>query len=415
MENYILPKKQAIVVFFVFAFGYFLSCLLRAITATLSPVLTSEFNLLAADLGLLAGGYFLGFACMQIPLGYLLDKYGPKKIVSSFLLIALVGTGSFALAESFSGLLVSRILIGVGVSACLMAPLTGYRIWYAENQQQRANSWMLMIASLGFLSSTLPVQLLLPSLGWRWIFGGIAILILISIFLMLIFIPKWRLDSQRLIREKQLTLRRLKALMDIVSENDDMKADAEIIHEKYKFKLATLDEMESEIKSKLEERLIELDTQMKSAKMLSFDAKVQFKSNEISEATFETVKSCTTEVIEHVTHEQSEISNVKSRIADLELEVQEITSPAEANIQESAVTYLETPEPQQVIQTILPEAPTEPIVTPSEPIEAQVSPIPEPPTESEVTFAFPEPPQQVTSETSHDDNDNDWLARMEAQ
>ena len=230
-----------------------------------------------------------------------------------------------------------------------------------------------------------------------------------------IFIPKWRLDSQRLIREKQLTLRRLKALMDIVSENDDMKADAEIIHEKYKFKLASLDEMESEIKSKLDGRLIELDTQMKSAKMLSFDAKVQFKSNEISETTFETVKSCTTEVIEHVTHEQSEISNVKSRITDLELEVQEITSPAEIKIQESAVSYLETPEPQQVVQTILPEAPTEPIVTPSEPIEAQVSPMPEPPTESEVTFAFPEPPQQVKSETSNDDNDNDWLARMEAQ
>ena len=195
MENYILPKRRAITVFFVFAFGYFLSCLLRAITATLSPILTSEFDLLAADLGLLAGGYFLGFACMQIPLGYLLDKFGPKKIVSSFLLIALIGTISFALAQSFSGLLISRILIGVGVSACLMAPLTGYRIWFAENQQQRANSWMLMIASLGFLSSTLPIQLLLPSFGWRWIFGGIAILILISIFLMLAFIPKW--DHQK--------------------------------------------------------------------------------------------------------------------------------------------------------------------------------------------------------------------------
>ena len=228
-----------------------------------------------------------------------------------------------------------------------------------------------------------------------------------------IFIPKWRLDSQRLIREKQLTLRRLAALMDIVSENDDMKADAEIIHEKYKSKLASLDEMECEIKSKLEERLIELDTQMKSAKMLSFDAKVQFKSNEISEATFETVKSCTTEVIEHVTHEQSEISNVKSRITDLELEVQKITTPAEVDIQESAVSYLETNEPQQVVQTILPEAPTQPIVTPSEPIEAQVPQIPEPPTESEVTFTFPDPPQQVKSDTSKDDNDNDWLARME--
>jgi len=195
MDNYILPRKQAITVFFVFAFGYFLSCLLRAITATLSPILTSEFELMAADLGLLAGGYFLGFASMQIPLGYLLDKFGPKKIVSSFLLIAFIGTISFALANSFSGLLISRILIGVGVSACLMAPLTGYRIWFAENQQQRANSWMLMIASLGFLSSTLPVQLLLPTFGWRGLFVGIAILILISIVLMLAFIPKW--DHQK--------------------------------------------------------------------------------------------------------------------------------------------------------------------------------------------------------------------------
>ena len=112
-------------------------------------------------------------------------------VICLCLLIAFIGTLSFALAQSFSGLLISRILIGVGVSACLMAPLTGYRIWFAENQQQRANSWMLMIASLGFLSSTLPVQLLLPSLGWRWLFGGIAGLILISIFLMLAFIPQW--------------------------------------------------------------------------------------------------------------------------------------------------------------------------------------------------------------------------------
>ncbi|MCE2615022.1 MAG: CdvA-like protein [Nitrosopumilus sp. (ex Thoosa mismalolli)] len=230
-----------------------------------------------------------------------------------------------------------------------------------------------------------------------------------------IYIPKWRLDSQRLIREKQLTLRRLKALIDIVSENDDMKSDAEIIHQKYKSKLVELDETEGEIKAKLEARLTELDEQMKSAKMLVFDAKVQFKSNEISEATFETVKSCTNEVIEHVNHEVAEIANVKSRIADLELEVQELTTPPQQNIQESAVSYLETSEPQQVVQTILPEAPTEPIATPSEPIEVEAAPMPEPPTETEVTFAFPEPPQQVTQETTKDDNDNDWLARMEAQ
>ena len=233
-----------------------------------------------------------------------------------------------------------------------------------------------------------------------------------------IFIPKWRLDSQRLIREKQLTLRRLKALIDIVSENDDMKADAEIIHEKYKSKLVTLDETESQIKAKLEARLTELNEQMKSAKMLLFDAKVQFKSDEISDTTFETVKSCTNEVIEHVTHETAEISNVKSRIADLEVEVQEITAPPQQNIQESAVTYLETSEPQQIVQTTLPEAPTEPIPNiPSEPIEAvEAMPIPEPPnaTTAEVSPTFPEPPQQVTPETPKE-NENDWLARMEAQ
>ncbi len=230
----------------------------------------------------------------------------------------------------------------------------------------------------------------------------------------IIFLPKWRLDSQRLIREKQLTLRRLKALIDIVSENDHMKADAEIIHEKYKSKLVTLDETESEIKAKLEERLTELDEQTKSAKMLLFDAKVQCKSNEISDATFDTVKSCTNEVIERVTHETAEIANVKSRIADLELEVQEITAPQQ-NVQESAVSYLDTSEPQQVVQTILPEAPTESTVQPSEPIKVEALPKPESPTKSEVSAEFPEPPQQVTQETSHEDNDDDWLARMEAQ
>ena len=197
MDKKILSTKKAVLVFFVFACGYFLSCLLRAITATLSPLLSSEFNLTAGDLGLLAGGYFLGFASMQIPLGYLLDNYGPKKIVSSFLLIAIIGTGSFALAESFTGLLISRFFIGVGVSACLMGPLTGYRIWFADNYQQRANAWMLMVLSMGFVFSTLPVQILLPMIGWRWIFGGITILIFFVIILTLIFIPTWKSNEEK--------------------------------------------------------------------------------------------------------------------------------------------------------------------------------------------------------------------------
>jgi len=234
-----------------------------------------------------------------------------------------------------------------------------------------------------------------------------------------IFIPKWRLDSQRLIREKQLTLRRLKALIDIVSDEEDMKIDAEIIHEKYKSKLVSLEETEKQIKAKLEERLTELDEQLKSAKMLVFDAKLQHKSDEISAATFEIVKTCANQLIEHITHETAEISNVQKRISDLNVEAQNATIPPQQKLQDSAVTYLDNSEQPQNVQTILPEAPiNEPItstfVPPSE--DEATQSIPEAPVNAEAVTPFPEPPQQVTPETSEDNSDDgDWLARMEAQ
>ena len=195
--------NKSIIIFCVFAFGFFISNLLRSITATLTPTLTTEFDLSAGNLGLLAGGYFIGFSIMQIPVGLLLDKYGPKKIISSFLVIAVIGTLSFALAKTFTALLISRIFIGVGVSACMMGPLTAYRVWFAEKYQQRANSWMLMVANLGFVFSTLPVQILLPEIGWRLIFCLIAILISISILLILLFIPSWDKKNET-IKDKNL-------------------------------------------------------------------------------------------------------------------------------------------------------------------------------------------------------------------
>ena len=197
MHKVILPKHKAITIFLVFALGYYISNLLRSITATISPELVSEFNLSAGDLGLLGGGYFLGFASVQIPLGYLLDSKGPKKIVSYFLLIAILGMVSFALSKNFTILLLSRILIGVGVGACLMGPLTAYRIWFQDETQQRANSWMLMTGAIGMLSSSLPVQFFLPIIGWRAIFGVLALLTLLTIFLIIYFIPNWDQKENR--------------------------------------------------------------------------------------------------------------------------------------------------------------------------------------------------------------------------
>ena len=139
-----LAPRTAVAVFLAFALAYFLSALIRAVTATLSPVLSAELSLQARDLGLLAGGYFFGFALTQLPLGSWLDRFGPRRVILAFLCVAVVGCVAFATATSFAGLLAARVLTGMGVSACLMAPLTGYRRWLPPATQMRANSWMLM-------------------------------------------------------------------------------------------------------------------------------------------------------------------------------------------------------------------------------------------------------------------------------
>ena len=209
MNKPVLAQSKAITIFIVFALGYFISTLLRAITATISPELVSEFNLTSGELGLLGGGYFLGFASVQIPLGYLLDSKGPRKIVSYFLSLSIVGLILFATAQNLTMLLISRVLIGVGVGACLMGPLTAYRIWFQDETQQRANSWMLMVGAIGMLSSSLPVQYFLPLVGWRAIFLSLALLTFVCILLIIIFIPKWQsksIDNKHLNESKLSTV-----------------------------------------------------------------------------------------------------------------------------------------------------------------------------------------------------------------
>jgi len=190
-----LEGKTGVLVFLAFAAAYFSSALVRSITATLSPVLTQEFALQARDLGLLGGGYFLGFAAMQLPLGRWLDRHGPKRVILYFLSLAVLGCLAFSVAGSFAWLLASRVLIGMGVGACLMAPLTGYRRWFDTPTLLRANSWMLMTGSLGMLASTLPVQWLMPLTGWRPLFWILAVLIVLSMAAIALVVPSWHVTT----------------------------------------------------------------------------------------------------------------------------------------------------------------------------------------------------------------------------
>jgi predicted MFS family arabinose efflux permease len=187
----VLARRQAVAVFLAFAFAYFFAAVLRAVTATLSPTLTQEFHLDAGELGLLAGGYFIGFAMIQLPLGTWLDRHGPRRVNLGFVTVAVLGCVAFALADSFHGLLAARVLCGVGVSSCLMAPLTGFRRWFTPEVQLRTNSWMLMSGSFGMVASTLPVQWLLPQVGWRPLFWGLAVLMALAMAVIGWLVPDW--------------------------------------------------------------------------------------------------------------------------------------------------------------------------------------------------------------------------------
>ena len=92
--------RSAVLMFAAFAFAYFFSALLRAVTATLAPVFSAELGLQAGDLGLLAGAYFLGFAVMQLPLGRALDRHGPRSVLLVLLSLAVLGCVAFALAPT---------------------------------------------------------------------------------------------------------------------------------------------------------------------------------------------------------------------------------------------------------------------------------------------------------------------------
>jgi len=134
------------------------------------------------------------------------------------------------------------------------------------------------------------------------------------------FIPRWRLDAQRLLRQKSLTLKRIKALQDILSENDSMKEDAELVYIKYEKNLHELDETGKQVNDKLNARLSELDLEAKSIKAVLFDAKLQFRSNEMKEETYQQVKVQTDELIEHINNERAEINNVKEKLTTQTLE-----------------------------------------------------------------------------------------------
>ena len=178
-----------------FGLGYYLSYLYRTVNAVISPQLSAEIGLTAADLGLLTSVYFISFAAFQIPLGVLLDRYGPRRVQSALLLVAALGGALFAVSENFGLLIFARGCIGLGVSGCLMGAFKANALWWPKARLPLVNGFTMAFGSFGALSATVPVEALARIVGWRGIFVLLAVLTVAAAVLIFFVVPDRATDA----------------------------------------------------------------------------------------------------------------------------------------------------------------------------------------------------------------------------
>ena len=169
---------------------YSISYFFRNANAIIEGDLVRELGLGPADLGLLPSVYFISFAAFQLPLGVLLDRYGPRRTEVVLLLFAAVGALIFSQSDTLSGLIVGRLLIGLGVSACLMAAFKAYVIWFSNQRLPIINGLQMVAGGLGALGATTPLQNALSFTDWRGVFTGLAVITVISAVLVWILLPE---------------------------------------------------------------------------------------------------------------------------------------------------------------------------------------------------------------------------------
>ena len=168
------PQSAWFRLFLPFAGGYFLSSLDRTVNAVVGPVLSNELSLGAADLGLLTSTYFIAFGSTQLPLGLLLDRFGARRVEAALLLLAAAGAAVFAVSDSIGMLAVDQGLIGLGVSACLMASFKFFSQWFPVERQASLTGWIMTSGSLGALMASAPLDAVLHVATWREVFAGLA-------------------------------------------------------------------------------------------------------------------------------------------------------------------------------------------------------------------------------------------------
>ena len=188
-NGYSISMRQALLVFLPFACGYFLSYLFRSVNAVIAPNLISEFDLSASQLGLLTSVYFLTFASLQIPIGLFLDRFGPRRVNATLLILASIGALIFSKADDFQTLLLGRAFIGFGVAACLMSSIKIFSQWFPKEKLPEMTGRIMFVGGLGAISATAPVEFMLSFTGWRELFVALFFATVIASAIIFFFAP----------------------------------------------------------------------------------------------------------------------------------------------------------------------------------------------------------------------------------
>lgn len=188
-----VPASMAFVAFRVllpFACGYFMSYLFRSVNAVIAPNLQRDLGIGAADLGTLTAAYFVTFSLFQLPLGILLDRFGPRRVQACLLLSAALGAIVFAIGTNLSHLVIGRALVGFGVAGGLMSAMKAIALWLPKERWALANGVFMTAGGLGALAATLPVELALEHYHWTVLFWGLAALTAFASMLIFFIVPE---------------------------------------------------------------------------------------------------------------------------------------------------------------------------------------------------------------------------------
>jgi predicted MFS family arabinose efflux permease len=156
-----------------FGLGYFLSYLYRTVNAVAAPDLVRDVGVSASQLGFLTAVYLLAFAAVQLPLGVLLDRFGPRRVQTVLMVITGLGALVFAAAGGMWILSAGRALIGLGCAGALMAGFQAVALWLPEGRRALANSIIMAVGGLGMFAATVPADLAIQAVGWRGMFLGL--------------------------------------------------------------------------------------------------------------------------------------------------------------------------------------------------------------------------------------------------